>query len=144
MKLFRLVLATTAGLAISSQAQTAPTVETAAAANTAAAPQTITVTGQTPGYTVQDSGAATRLPLSLRETPQSVTVFTRERLNDQNLTSLREVLDNTTGVYSYAYDSVRVVFTSRGFKIDSLLVDGVPAVSSSSAESVDETLDTSL
>lgn len=144
MKLFRLVLATTAGLAISSQAQTAPTVETAAAANTAAAPQTITVTGQTPGYTVQDSGAATRLPLSLRETPQSVTVFTRERLNDQNLTSLREVLDNTTGVYSYAYDSERVVFTSRGFKIDSLLVDGVPAVSSSSAESVDETLDTSL
>jgi outer membrane receptor for ferric coprogen and ferric-rhodotorulic acid len=37
-----------------------------------------------------------------------------------------------------------VVFTSRGFFIDSVLVDGVPAASNSSTESADETLDTGL
>ena len=71
---------------------------------------------------MDDSASATKLPLSLRETPQSVTVVTRERLDDQNLQSLRDVLDDTPGVYSYAYDTERVLFTSRGFIIDNLLV----------------------
>ncbi len=95
-------------------------------------------------YTVEGSESATKLPLTLRETPQSVTVVTRERLDDQNLQSLREVLDTTPGVYSYAYDSERVLFTARGFVIDNLLYDGVPATTSSSTGSVDETLDTAL
>ncbi len=95
-------------------------------------------------YTVGDSAAATKLSLSLRETPQSVTVITRERLDDQKLTSLRTVLDNTAGVYSDAYDSERVLFFSRGFLIDSLLYDGVPAISNFNTGSIDETLDTAL
>lgn len=95
-------------------------------------------------YAVKDSAAATKLPLTLRQTPQSVTVITRERLDDQNLQSLRDVLDNTTGVYSYAYDTERVVFTSRGFVIDNLLYDGVPAATNQSTDSIDETLDTEL
>jgi len=95
-------------------------------------------------YTVPDSNSATKLSLSLRETPQSLTVITRERLDDQNLVSLRDVLDNTPGVYSYSWDSERVVFISRGFKIDSLLYDGVPAVDNFNTDSVDESLDTAL
>jgi outer-membrane receptor for ferric coprogen and ferric-rhodotorulic acid len=95
-------------------------------------------------YTVEGSESATKLPLTLRETPQSVTVVTRERLDDQNLQSLREVLDITPGVYSYAYDSERVLFTSRGFVIDNLLYDGVPATVNFNTDSIDETLDTAL
>ena len=41
--------------------------------------------------------------------------------------SLRDVLDNTPGIYSYAYDTERVLFTSRGFLVDNLMYDGVPA-----------------
>jgi len=96
------------------------------------------------GYTVESSESATALALSLRETPQSLTVVTRARLDDQKLESLREVLDNTPGVYSYAYDTERVLFTSRGFVIDNLMYDGVPAVTNFSTDSVDETLDTAL
>lgn len=103
------------------------------------------VTGLDPSaYSVRDSGAATKLDLSLRQTPQSVTVVTRERLDDQDLTSLREVLDHTTGIYSNAYDTERVLFYSRGFLVDSLMVDGVPAISNFNTGSIDETLDTAL
>ncbi len=95
-------------------------------------------------YSVESSESATPLSLSLRETPQSLTVVTRARLDDQKLKSLRDVLDVTSGVYSYAYDTERVVFTSRGFVIDNLMYDGVPAVTNFNTDSVDETLDTAL
>jgi len=97
-------------------------------------------------YSVDSSAAATKLPLSLRETPQSVTVVTRERMDDQAITSLREVLDNTTGVYSNAYDTERVLFYSRGFLIDNLMVDGMPIGSGTNFNTgaIDETADTAL
>lgn len=95
-------------------------------------------------YTVESSDSATPLSLSLRDTPQSLTVVTRTQLDDRNLQSLRDVLDNTPGVYSYAYDTERVLFTARGFVIDNLMYDGVPAVTNANTDSVDETLDTAL
>ena len=103
----------------------------------------VTVTG-TDGYAVQSSAAATKLDLSPRETPQSVTVITRQQLDDQNLISMRQVLDNTAGIYSDAYDSERVLFYSRGFLVNTLMYDGVPAISNFNTGSIDETLDTSL
>jgi outer membrane receptor for ferric coprogen and ferric-rhodotorulic acid len=96
------------------------------------------------GYAVRSSDAATKLSLSPRETPQSLTVITRERLDDENLTSLREVLDSATGVYSDQYDTERVLFYSRGFVIDTLMFDGVPAISNFNTSSIDETIDTAL
>lgn len=90
----------------------------------------VVVTGQaSSAYTTGSSSTATGLALSLRETPQSVTVITRARIDDQHLTSLRNVLDNTTGVYSNAWDSERVLFYSRGFLIDNLMYDGMPTAS---------------
>jgi outer membrane receptor for ferric coprogen and ferric-rhodotorulic acid len=91
-----------------------------------------------------ETATATRLPLTLRETPQSVTVVDRERLEDQNLVSLREVLDVVPGIYSYQYDTERVLFTSRGFTLDTLMYDGVPAETNFSTGSIDETIDTAL
>jgi outer-membrane receptor for ferric coprogen and ferric-rhodotorulic acid len=90
------------------------------------------------------TSTAAKLPLTLRETPQSVTVVSRERLDDQNLQSLQEVLDNTPGIYSYAWDTERVLFTARGFTIDNLMYDGVPAEGNFSTHSIDETIDTAL
>jgi outer membrane receptor for ferric coprogen and ferric-rhodotorulic acid len=105
----------------------------------------VTVTGQRADrYTVEDSSSAAKLTLSPRETPQSMTVITRQRLDDQALTSLREVLDNTPGVYSNAYDTERVLFYARGFLIDTLMVDGVPALSNFNTGSIDETLETAF
>ena len=44
--------------------------------------------------TAEATSAAVKLPLTLRETPQSVTVISLERLDDQDLLSLQDVLDN--------------------------------------------------
>ncbi|WP_241044394.1 TonB-dependent siderophore receptor [Achromobacter xylosoxidans] len=77
-------------------------------------------------YTTSETAAATRLPLSLRETPQSVTVVTRQRMADQQLNSVQDALESTTGISSHTLDSDRVSFYSRGFSIDSFQYDGIP------------------
>ncbi|WP_215395870.1 TonB-dependent siderophore receptor [Rheinheimera oceanensis] len=96
--------------------------------------ETITVTGHretattegTGSYTTGETAAAIRLPLSLRETPQSVTVITRQRMDDQQLNSVKDVLENSTGISSNTNDSERVSFYSRGFQIDSFQYDSIP------------------
>lgn len=85
-----------------------------------------TVTEGTGSYTTPASSAATGLTLSLRETPQSVSVVTRQRIDDQNLRSLDEVMGNVVGVQVVSEDTDRTDFWSRGFYIDSLQYDGVP------------------
>ncbi|WP_326535945.1 TonB-dependent siderophore receptor [Pseudorhodoferax sp.] len=104
----------------------------------------VTIKGEREGYTAKESSSATRLNLSQRDTPQSLTVITRERLEDQNLTSLRQVLDNTPGLYSNAYDTERVLFYSRGFLVDTLTYDGVPVLPSYNTSSIDDSIDTAL
>lgn len=88
---------------------------------------TVTVTGSVPsdGYTVRDSASATRLDLSLRETPQSVSVVTRTRMDDFKLNSINQMLENTTGVTVEAVESDRIYYTARGFDITNFQYDGV-------------------
>lgn len=61
---------------------------------------------------------------SLRETPKSVTIVTRERLEEQNLTSLVDALNQTTGVTLASYSSVDSFFFSRGFRVQTMQLDG--------------------
>ncbi len=96
----------------------------------------ISVTGEvftamtegTGSYTTGETGAATRLPLSLRETPQSITVVTRQRMDDQQLNSVQDVLENSVGIASYQSDSERTSFYSRGFLINNIQYDDTPTV----------------
>ncbi len=144
------------GLAIGSLLAMAAGAQTVVATSAPAAPVTdprkapvvidaVVVDGRRANdYTAKETASATGLTLSQRETPQSMTVITRARLDDQDLTSLRQVLDNTPGVYSNAYDTERVLFYSRGFLIDTLMHDGVPALSNFNTGSIDETIDTSI
>ncbi len=77
-------------------------------------------------YTVNSSSASTKLPMSLRETPQSVSVMTRQRLQDQQLTTLSDVLKQAPGLSVQNIDSERVNIYSRGYSIDSYQFDGIP------------------
>ncbi len=85
------------------------------------------------GYTVKKSSAATKLDLSLKETPQSVSVITAEQIQDQQLKTLGEVLDQTPGIYQQRYGATGAVGTggeyasyyARGSKINNFLIDGV-------------------
>ncbi|MDR5873393.1 TonB-dependent siderophore receptor [Halomonas sp. CUBES01] len=63
---------------------------------------------------------------SLKEIPQSVSVITRERMNDQNMTTLGDVMSQTTGITKSGFGPSASIFRSRGFDIDTLLLDGSP------------------
>ena len=80
-------------------------------------------------YTTRSSRAATGLNLSLRETPQSVTVITRQRMDDQALDTLDDVVTQTPGVSVWAGSAGAIGTTgnirSRGYTIENYLVDGV-------------------
>lgn len=78
-----------------------------------------------PPYTVRQAGSATRLGLSLRETPQSTTIITRQRLDDMGLFSLADVMSQVTGVFVQYTDSERVSYNSRGYAINNFQVDGM-------------------
>jgi outer membrane receptor for ferric coprogen and ferric-rhodotorulic acid len=80
----------------------------------------------TGSYTTGRSKTATPLDLSLRETPQSVSVVTLQRIEDQRLNTVTDVVNNTTGVSVNQYETNRGQFTARGFEIDNLQIDGLP------------------
>ncbi|PTT85921.1 TonB-dependent siderophore receptor, partial [Pelomonas sp. HMWF004] len=82
-------------------------------------------TERTDSYGVVASTTATRLMLSPRETPQSVTVVTRARMDDFGLLNANDVLANTTGVSVDGVETDRTYFNSRGFDISNFQVDGV-------------------
>ena len=77
-------------------------------------------------YTTGETSTATKLPLSLRETPQSVTVITRQQMTDQGLGSIAQVMEQTPGITVMHDDSERYNFYSRGFTLDNFQYDGVP------------------
>ncbi|WP_114240483.1 TonB-dependent siderophore receptor [Dyella sp. C9] len=86
---------------------------------------TANVVGDGDSYTTRSTSSATRLPMSLRETPQSVSVVTRQQMNDFGLNNINAVLDTTTGVNVERVETDRTYYTSRGFDVTNFLVDGI-------------------
>lgn len=80
----------------------------------------------TKSYTTGKSKTATPLSMSLRDTPQSVSVVTQQRIEDQGLQTILDVVNNATGVSVNRYETNRAQFTARGFDINNLMIDGVP------------------
>lgn len=88
------------------------------------ADEMIVVTGK---YTLDERiDTATGLGLTLRETPQSVSVVTAQRIRDQNLISVADVINNAVGTTVNEVDDVRNSFYARGFEIRNTQIDGVP------------------
>lgn len=76
-------------------------------------------------YTVKNSTSATKLKLSTQETPQTVNVVTRQQIEDFNLSSTRDLLNSTPGVTVTGLETNRTTYTSRGFDISNIVVDGM-------------------
>ena len=116
----------------------APASAPTAAANAASAAErtmpSITIVGQAEqGATTEGSGSYTARKISIgkgeqamKDIPQSVSVLTRQRLDDQGITDLREAVNNVTGVVGVHGVGPGVVITARGFQIDQWQYDGVP------------------
>ena len=82
----------------------------------------------TGAYTTGLVSTATRLGLSPRETPQSVSVVTRQQMDDQNMQSLEDVAKAATGISTVkGFGTERPLYYSRGFQVDDLQFDGLPS-----------------
>lgn len=111
----------------------AATVAAAPAADAPPAPQRssddIIVTGQrsegSDDYGVKAQRTATRLPLSQRETPQSISVVTRAQIEDFQLNDVNTLLATVPGVNVLAGETDRVYYSARGFDIQTFQIDGI-------------------
>lgn len=86
------------------------------------------VTEGSGSYTTGASRTSTPLSMSLRETPQSVSVVTQQRMEDQDLQTINDVVNNATGVSMNRYETSRGQINARGFKLNALMIDGVPTI----------------
>ncbi|MDF2863270.1 MAG: TonB-dependent siderophore receptor [Achromobacter mucicolens] len=62
---------------------------------------------------------------ALKDIPQSITVLTRQRMDDQDMTSLPDAVNNTAGMVGVQGVGAGVAINSRGFPVDLLQYDGV-------------------
>jgi outer membrane receptor for ferric coprogen and ferric-rhodotorulic acid len=89
----------------------------------------IIVTGQrTEGkddYTIEGQTTATRIPLTLRETPQSVSIVTRQQITDFQLNDVNQLLTTVPGINVQANETDRVYYSARGFDIQTFQIDGI-------------------
>ncbi|MCM2573460.1 TonB-dependent siderophore receptor [Achromobacter xylosoxidans] len=76
-----------------------------------------------------------KLPLTVRETPQSITVIGQEQMRQQNLQSLDEVMRHATGITVRPYQQLTTAYYARGFQVDSYEQDGVPVLMGNQAAS---------
>jgi outer membrane receptor for ferric coprogen and ferric-rhodotorulic acid len=127
----RLLLATTSpliALVAPALGQQAPQTQVAASDSSAVTVVGYREKGKTEGtgsYTTDNTNSATKLDLSLRETPQSISVLTRALLDDFNIKSANDALSNATGVFVQKVETDRTYYSVRGFDISNFQLDGV-------------------
>ncbi len=86
-----------------------------------------TVTENSGSYAAENSTIGGKLVLPIKETPRSISVLTRKRLDDENITTVTEAAERATGVYvrNQGDASDGPLFYSRGFLM-SVSENGVP------------------
>jgi outer membrane receptor for ferric coprogen and ferric-rhodotorulic acid len=71
------------------------------------------------------SRGATGLDLDIKDTPQSISVVSRERMEDFGTTNLNDALRLATGINVEEWETNRTNYMARGFEIKNTQVDGV-------------------
>jgi len=74
---------------------------------------------------LQPSSSATALSLPVKETPQSVTIIDRQRIEDFAITNVNDLLEQAVGVNVERVETDRTYFSSRGFDVSNFQVDGI-------------------
>ena len=83
----------------------------------------VVVTGT---YTTQSMNGATGLTMTLRETPQTVTLITEQMIEDKGLMDMGQVLEHVPGISQVGDASEDAMIFIRGFQLDSAVqVDGM-------------------
>ncbi|ARN18656.1 TonB-dependent siderophore receptor [Piscinibacter gummiphilus] len=91
------------------------------------------------GYRATRQISATKTDTPLAETPQSVTVITRDQLDDRGVTSIGDALRYSSGVVPSAFNYGGDVFTIRGFDVGvaGLYLDGLRAFTNVFSSSIE-------
>lgn len=76
-------------------------------------------------YKKSKSFQATKMNIALKETPQTVTVVTQQRMQDQGLATVADVMQQVAGVSIGYNDSERPNYNVRGFAVDNIQIDGI-------------------
>ncbi len=90
------------------------------------------IVGQGMGEATENSGSYTtglvsvgsKTPVSLKETPQTVSVITQKMIEDQRITTLPEAMKRAPGITLRNNNYNSQQFYSRGFGIDNVQIDG--------------------
>lgn len=77
-------------------------------------------------YAAAAATVAGKIPLTMREIPHSVSVVTRQQMDDQGMVNLWDALNQTTGVTAVPNDSTQSQYNARGYGLG-VMYDGVPA-----------------
>lgn len=83
--------------------------------------------------------SVTKTGQSIKETPQSITIIDQQRMQEQNLRTLDDVLQQSPGITVQPYQQLTTGFYSRGFKIDAFEQDGVPILLGNTASPPQDT-----
>ncbi|MBQ4831951.1 TonB-dependent siderophore receptor [Pseudoalteromonas sp. MMG010] len=93
-------------------------------------------------YITEVADSATKLGLTIKETPQSISVVSRALMDDFSLDDINAVLESTPGVTVEQIETDRTYFKSRGFDITNFQIDGLGLPQA--IGSIQGTLDTSI
>lgn len=83
----------------------------------------------TGAYTAPATRAATGLSLSRKDTPQAVSIITRQQIEDQGMSLVTDTLLSAPGVALVPVDRGRNSLSVRGFDVQTFLFDGLPFLS---------------
>lgn len=111
---------------------------------TVTANQLGTITEGTGSYTPGTIATATRLVLTPRETPQTISVVTRQEMDDFALNGIDDVMRHTPGITVSSYDSERTSYYSRGFPVQNFQYDGIPTLRNDSYSAGNTLSDTAI
>lgn len=109
--------------AASPQGDASPTLETVVVKGTAEASATTEGTGS---YAPRQVTVGTKIPVPWKDVPASVSVVTRQQIEDQNLMTVEDALRQVVGVTTFPYGDGTAYFQARGYQSD-VQYDGIPA-----------------
>lgn len=93
---------------------------------TAEAIERLQITGERQsGYLVNDQDSASKLPLSIKDTPQTVSVISAEKLKDFALNDINSAVEYSATVNVEQVETDRTYFSSRGFELTNIQTDGL-------------------
>ncbi|MBV7435431.1 TonB-dependent siderophore receptor [Cardiobacteriaceae bacterium TAE3-ERU3] len=78
-------------------------------------------------YTMEAATVGTKIPASLRDIPQSVSIVTQQAIKERNVQTFDQLAAKTPGLRVLANDDGRSSVYARGYEYDEYNIDGLPA-----------------